>query len=272
MTIQGATSMTRFPRILPLVWLFAAFPVHAVGLPDTGQDTCYNDNAADVVSASNAASVDRDAGTHPRQDCRYGRDPAAAAGALTKTGAGAKGFDYTKIANNGTTLAAGAALGTGPTDWACTKDNITGLTWEVKTATSTDLRYSGHTYRWYNTDGTTNGGNAGSVGSDTCNTTLPGGLCNTEAFVTVVNAAAVCSFSDWRMPTRRELLTLIAADASSPSIAPTYFPNTPALTFWSGSGYALSANAWSVEFGGGNISNATKTTASYVRLVRGTQF
>jgi hypothetical protein len=97
------------------------------------------------VAASDAASISGDAGTHPRQDCRYGRDAAAAAGVLTKTGGGAKGFDYTKIANNGTTLGAGAALGNAPTDWACTKDNITGLTWEVKTLGSTDLRFAGDT-------------------------------------------------------------------------------------------------------------------------------
>jgi hypothetical protein len=73
--------MTRLPRTLLLVLLFAAVPVHAVGLTDTGQDTCYNDTGADGVAASNAGSIARDGGTHPRQDCRYGRDPAAAAGA-----------------------------------------------------------------------------------------------------------------------------------------------------------------------------------------------
>ncbi|MEI7840163.1 MAG: DUF1566 domain-containing protein [Methylococcaceae bacterium] len=40
---------------------------------------------------------------------------------------------YTKIANNGSTLSDDAKLGTTPTDWACTKDNKTGLIWEVKT-------------------------------------------------------------------------------------------------------------------------------------------
>ena len=86
-------------------------------------------------------------------------------------GGGAAGFDYTKIANNGTTLGAGAILGTAATDWACTKDNITGLTWEVKTGYNTDLRYSGHRYSWFSSDGATNGGVAGSMGANTCNAT-----------------------------------------------------------------------------------------------------
>jgi hypothetical protein len=53
-------------------------------------------------------------------------------GNLPRPARGAKGFDYSKIANDGSVLIAGAALGTAPVDWACTKDNITGLTWEVK--------------------------------------------------------------------------------------------------------------------------------------------
>jgi len=265
--------MTRFPRTLLLVLLFAAVPGHAVGLPDTGQDTCYNDTGADGVAASNAASIARDAGTHPRQDCRYGRDAAATVGALTKTGAGAKGFDYTKIANNGTTLVAGATLGDAGADWACTQDNITGLTWENKTAASTDLRYSDHTYSWYNSDGSTNGGNAGNTGSNTCNATLPGNLCNTEAFIGALNPARLCAHADWRMPTRRELLTLVYADKSIPSIDPSYFPNPPASPFWSASSYVPDpSSAWFVDFADG-YSNATdKSHSNSVRLVRGGQF
>jgi Protein of unknown function (DUF1566) len=265
--------MTRFPRTLLLALLFAAVPVYAVGLPDTGQDTCYNDTGADGVAASNAASISGDAGTHPRQDCRYGRDAAAAAGVLTKTGAGAKGFDYTKIANNGTTLVAGATLGNAATDWACTKDNITGLIWEIKTTSVTDLRYSDHTYTWYNSDGSTNGGNAGGTGGNTCNATLPDNLCNTQAFITATNNAALCYFNDWRMPTRRELLTLVYADKSIPAIDPSYFPNPPASAFWSASSYVPDpSSAWFVDFADGYTNASDKSHPHSVRLVRGGQF
>ncbi len=265
--------MPRFPRTLLLALLLAAAPVHAVGLNDTGIDTCYNDTAADGVAASDPASIARDAGSHPRQDCRYGRDAAAAAGVLPKTGAGAKGFDFTKIANNGSTLAAGAALGSNPGDWACTRDNVTGLTWEVKVNDNTQLRHQGHIYTWYNTDGTTNGGNAGSTGSNTCNATLPSSLCNTQAFVTAVNAAALCTYTDWRLPTRHELLTLVHAGTSNPSIDPTYFSNTNASLFWSASSYVpLPAVAWVVNFNFGDTDGGLKTVSYYARLVRGGQF
>ena len=40
---------------------------------------------------------------------------------------------YSKISNTGSVLPDSAILGTGTNDWACTKDNKTGLIWEVKT-------------------------------------------------------------------------------------------------------------------------------------------
>lgn len=259
--------------ILPLALLLAAsLPAHAAGLPDTGQDTCYSGvaafSAADGVAASDAASVAGDAGSYPRQDCRYGRDPAATAAALAKTGAGAKGFDYTKIANNGSTLAAGATLGANAGDWACTRDNITGLTWEVKTTSG--LRNKDSTYTWYNSDGATNGGAAGTANGGTCS---DGSGCDTEKFVADVNLAALCGYADWRMPTPRELLTLVHAGAVSPAIDTAYFPNTLASFFWSASAKANdSSYAWRVDFADGAVGTSFKVFLFSVRLVRGGSF
>ncbi len=264
--------MSRFARAFLCGLLLSAAPAFATGLPDTGQDTCYNDTAADAVAASDAASIARDAGTHPRQDCRYGRDPAVAAGALTKTGAGAKGFDYTKIANSGAAVDAGVALGTAAGDWACTRDNVTGLTWEVKTAVAGDLRHVAHIYTWYDSNAGTNGGGAGITGSNTCTSTLPGGQCNTQAYVAAVNAARLCGHADWRLPTPRELLTLVKADGSAPSIDSTLFPSTSAVTqYWTGWTYAEGTDlAWVVDFRRGSNPTGRKASAALAaRLVRG---
>jgi hypothetical protein len=236
---------------------------------------CYDGS---LLMAPCASANTGDAAPFPRQDGRFGRDAMAAAGKLPKIGGGAAGFDYTKIANDGSDLDAGAVLGTNPTDWACTRDNITGLTWEVKTSTDTDLRYFGHSYAWYSTNAATNGGDAGGTGTDTCNGTLPSSLCNTEAFVTAVNATALCGHADWRMPTPRELLGLVHAGAQNPSIDASYFPNSLMSTVWSGSSYASDPSlAWFVNFfvNGGSSpyfkSNVISVTG-FVRLVRGGQF
>ncbi len=259
----------RFRRALAPALLLATITAQAAGLPDTGQDICANTYAPDAVPASDPLSVDRDTGAYPRQDCRYGRDAAAAMGLLTKTGAGVAGFDYTKIANNGSVLPAGALLGSAAGDWACTRDNITGLVWEVKSTGG--LRDSANTYTWYSTDSATNGGGPGdNTDTTTCNVTLAS--CNTEAYVTAVNAG-LCNATDWRMPSVRELLTLVYAFGGSPSIDPTYFPNTPSLNFWTGSTYLEVPGAWYVEFTSGISQVANKAyTGGYIRLVRGGPF
>jgi len=261
------------PRMFPLALLFAAATVQAATLPDTGQDTCYNDAGADSVVAANPGSISGDSGAYPRQDCRYGRDAAVAAGQLGKTGAGAKGFDYTKIANNGNTVAPGSSFGNAATDWACTRDNLTGLTWENKTGSVPDLRYANHTYTWSNSDFAENGGNAGGSGTNTCNSTLPLNQCSSQAYVAAVNATVLCGYTDWRMPTRRELLTLVFADQSIPSIDPVFFPNPPAAPFWTATTYAPDpSSAWFVDFADGYSNSSDKTHAGALRLVRGAPF
>jgi len=263
-----------FSRPLTALTAFSLATVHAAGLNDTGQTQCYNAANTPVPCS---ATVGGDAGVKPRQDARYGRDAQAAAGALTKVGAGAAGFDYTKIANNGSTLPTSAALGTGVADWACTKDNVTGLIWEVKTTSG--LRNMNHTYTWYSTNSTTNGGNAGALGTDTCGGSLAAApynnQCNTQNYAAAVNAATLCGASDWRVPTRKELLTLMHAGATKPSIDTAYFPNSNTTTWWTwtNSTYAVDpASAWFVGFDYG-FSNAISKThdGNVVRLVRGGQ-
>ena len=251
--------------ILTIGGVSAAFDVTTAGrLPDTGQTLCYNDTVADGVPANNPASIARDAGTHPRQDCRYGRDVAAP----SKTGGGPASRDYSKIANNGALVAAGTALGYNPTDWACTQDNITGLMWEVKTTNG--LRNSASTYSWYNGNPATNGGNAGTANGGSC---IGGSGCDTEKFVVDVNSARLCNHADWRLPTLRELQTLLLFDGSSPSIDPAYFPNTQRSYFWSASVYAgVSSRTWAVVFSTGGADPIGKSNFNQVRLVRAGPF
>jgi hypothetical protein len=277
LSFQGALMKIRIShRVQHLFFLslllaaFGAQVAGSTGLPDSGQNLC--DNGANVLVACSSTNTG-DGASYPRQDGRFGRDPAAA-GTPSKIGAGAVGFDYTKVANNGSDLPAGAALGAAATDWACTRDNITGLTWEVKTAANTDLRYSGHTYTWYSTTVATNGGGIGVTGANTCNATLPGSLCNTQAYATAVDAAALCGFNNgWRLPTLRELFTLGHYGTSIPTIDTAYFPNTLSSGFWSASSYAATPTLlWALSFNDGYTYPISKTVAGHVLLVHGGQF
>jgi hypothetical protein len=233
---------------------------HAAGLNDTGITNCSNDTT--VVTTG----VDADSGTHPRQDCRYGRDAAAAAG-MPKVGGGGKGFDFTKIANDGTVLDATAVLGTGAKDWACTRDNVTGLIWEVKTTSG--LRSQSHTYTWYNSDVTSNGGSVGTASGGTC---ASSGRCDTEKFVADVNSAGLCGATDWRMASKKDLISIVDYGRTNPAIDPSYFPNTPGSYFWSTSAYTrYSEYAWNVYFYDGYAYGYVKSGGGLVRLVRAGQ-
>ncbi len=270
--------------LLPLAAL-TVMSSHAAGLNDTGQTLCYEAVNAPVACS---ALVGGDAGVNPRQDARYGRDAAAAAGRLSKVGGGSAGFDYTKIANNGSTLPATATLGIAATSWACTRDNVTGLIWEVKingdvpTSCSSDLRGACHLYTWRSSDATSNGGNAGVVGNDTCGGSLAAApynnQCNTQNFIAAVNAVGLCGASDWRLPSHGELLTIVHAGNAYPVIDTAYFPDIYPDTFgccdyWTKTTSANNAGfVRLVAFGLFNdlSSDADKSYANWsVRLVRG---
>jgi len=243
--------------------LFLPHAAPAQGLNDSGQTLCYDGSTLVACTATNTG----DAATYPRQDGRYGRDAAATVGALPKTGGGAVGFDFTAFDATGQPTTPSS----GPTPHPCVRDNVTELIWEVKTDDD-GLRDRDWTYTWYSTVTTTNGGNAGSNSvTNTCNSTLAS--CNIEAYAAAVNSAALCGFNDWRLPSFRELQTLVHYGAQSPAIDTTYFPNTVASNFWSASTYVPNpARAWYVSSNFGGVDDLLKTSGLRVRLVRGGQF
>ncbi len=222
-----------------------------------------------------------DGGAPAGQDPQFGRDAAAGAGVLPKMGSGAKGFDFTKICNSGEAAGTGSCpadptLGAGMNDWACTHDNVTGRTWEVKTVAG--LRSSSHGYSWYDTNPATNDGNAGTQTPESnpgvCGSMLTN--CNTEEYVAAVNALnpALCGFNNWRMPTREELRSIVDYGVASPTIDTAFFPNTPGSFFWSASASEFardSVRAGRVNFHNGDDDVGLKFNARQVRLVRGGQ-
>jgi hypothetical protein len=251
-------------RLLTLPLLFVLLPhfASAGSLPDTTIVFCYD------ATGINTSGVEEDNGAFPRQDCRYGFDPAALRGTYTKIGAGEAGLDYTALdaAGNVTT----------PPGHSCVRDNITGLVWENETSTA-GLFYGGYYYTWYNSDVTTNGFGAGTPSGGNC---FNSGRCDTEKYVADVNAARLCGFNDWRMPSVRELLTITnqgqlhgGQQSGSSGIDLTFFPNSNS-TYWTATPSArILSSAWRVNFDGSPLPQLLgKNTGEYVRLVRGANF
>ena len=151
----------------------------------------------------------------------------------------------------------------------CVKDNSTGLVWEGKTASPATTRLGTSTYT--NFDGTGNGQKLGGGNADPA--TEINVIGNSIGYKTSVNNSAVCGYTDWRLPTRDELLRIVeTGQAALPTIDTTWFPNTRSGIYWTSSPDVSSSNlALYVTFGiGGNAVADTynRYLGNSVRLVR----
>lgn len=195
---------------------------------------------------------------------------------------------YTKIANDGSEISDAAKQGNEPSDWACTRDNKTGLIWEVKTNDG-GLRDKDWAYSWYEPDESKNGGNAGSARSYEYKNWCKGSECDTNDYTQTINDTKLCGLKNWRVPSKDELISLIYCsdkqydDATGecvntkitkPTIDSFYFPNSMPTDDELDSVYwTMSLNptnpeyAWDVSFSEGISYWATKRDSYFVRLV-----
>jgi hypothetical protein len=76
--------------------------------------------------------------------------------------------------------------------------------------------------------------------------------------------------SDWRLPTRNELQSIVDYTHANPSINATFFPNTAGANHWtSTTNVNNTSNAWGINFYNGNVFyDYPKTGSYYVRPVR----
>ena len=164
--------------------------------------------------------------------------------------------------------AIGIDLGTTNSVVATVRDGVTGLVWEEKHANDSADNYTNpndadNTYTWYDNNTATNGGNAGTPGVGT----------DTMDFIRTMNTSNYGGFSDWRMPTDKELQSIVDYSRNYPSINMTYFPNTVASPYWSSTTLAGNTSlAWYVNFHNGDIGVYYKTYNYYVRAVRSGQY
>lgn len=106
----------------------------------------------------------------------------------------------------------------------CVEDQNSGLTWELKTRDG-GLRDVEYGYYWYEPDLRKNGGFAGY--EEFLDFGLPPGEicgnflenCNTATYLAKLNQQQYCGYSDWRLPTARELEGIIDyGKASAPFV------------------------------------------------------
>ncbi len=123
----------------------------------------------------------------------------------------------------------------------CVRDNVTGLLWQ---------------------------------GKSTVLVAFPGDARNLEAngLVTTTNTAALCGFSDWRLPSRGELQSLVNYGSLDLyfAIDLNWFPDTRIGAYYSVTKYAPNLkNVWVVDFiKGGVVPDSNASSGIYVRLVR----
>ncbi len=201
--------------------------------------------------------ADEEPDDFPGQDASYGRDIVAA-----YSDDGHAGFSFTKIDSDGNDLPASA------TEWSCVRDNVTGLLWEVKTDDGglhdKDARFS-----WWKADG--RGKEDRFRGCYGYSSGAKETYCNTDSYIKRVNSLSLCGSDQWRLPMRRELISLLNSERTSPAIDIDWFPHTASGFYWASQqssgigGWAF--YSWGVDFDKGFIDGISWEESAAVRLV-----
>lgn len=162
------------------------------------------------------------------------------------TGTFGEDSDYSINPRSYTKLdASGNALPGSATSWVMVRDNVTSLIWEMKEAKDGSPNYSNP--------------------HDADNTyTMDPSPRDSEYFIYALNTAKFGSFSDWRMPTVKELFSIIDKSRYNPAVNTSNFPVTIGSQYGS---LDCGLGASSVHFGTGYTE--TGYGPYYVRAVRG---
>ncbi len=81
------------------------------------------------------------------------------------------------------------------------------------------------------------------------------------------DAAAYCAGRSQRLPSLRELESILDLSRATPAIDPSAFPSTLATYYWTLTQYGTTSSVWAVSFNGGGHDGLDTTTLCNVRCV-----
>ena len=178
--------------------------------PDTGQTKFYGDSKEINRPSEGQAFFGQDAHNQPRVP-----------------------RSYTKLGHSGIELPADTEHIDKGGPWIMTRDNATGLVWELITKGNRGIEYT-----W-------------------------------EEALTYAEKLELGGYTDWDLPTVKELNSLVDRGVYYPAIDTNWFPNTLSSRYWSSTAYPFNHNyAWRVNFWEGWFQANLKEETYYVRAVR----
>jgi len=163
----------------------------------------------------------------------------------------------------------GKILTDDPATWDCLHQKSSGLTWEIKS--NSGLRDKTNTYTW--TEAIAQQGELTAWYKNIQGKCTGNARCETSAYIEKINQLKLCNFSDWRLPTKAELKSLVTMNRAKgeAKIDAMYFPNTLASWYWTADTNENHPDfAWYVLFKNGISLSDKKDNPKHLRLVRGT--
>ncbi len=163
---------------------------------------------------------------------------------------------------------AGAAIANWSGPWSCILDKSTGLIWENKD-NNEGIHDANWTYSW------SDGQGLGVENRGDCN--FDNRRCDSQDLIQSARQEKTCGLSQWRLPTAKELTTLInhTPPVGEPVIDTDFFPHTKRGDYWTADnrqpltgGYRfLGQGAMTISFIKGKKIATPYRNAAYVRLV-----
>ena len=148
-------------------------------------------------------------------------------------------MSFTKLDGAGNPLSDTATWAEG---YRMVLDNNTGLIWEVKSPVEKDINFSGNRYTWE----------------------------EAKKYIEKLNKIKYGGFSDWRLPNKDELRSIIDYGRTNPAVDTFFFPNCQVAFYWTSVPYMMQPPfVWGIFFGLGSGIPYTPSSLQCVRAVRG---